>query len=154
MKKITKSVYPPLSCKLDRRIKLCDDDIKKIIKLRNNGVRVVVIAEMYRVQPKTIYMIISPEKAEKDIRRISKIQKKRYAEDPEYRKYIQERNRINKKYLKANNPKLKEWTRNYDRIYRQKNREKINKQVRERRAKKKELGSKTVDSHHIQATIL
>lgn len=131
---MARPIYPRLSCKLDTRIKICDNDIKKIFKLDTKGIKISSIAKKFNVTYQTIKCILDPDFYEEQKKRISEIQKKRYKEDPNYKKYILENIKRTVKIRDAKNPKMKKFKSDYHRYYASKHQDTINKHARERRA--------------------
>ena len=88
---MSKLKYPTLSCIENKSYKLCDNDIKQITKLKNQGIKQDDIAERFNVNVKTIYHIFNL-KALEDQRERGRIYKRnKYRKDPDYRKYHKDR---------------------------------------------------------------
>lgn len=78
--------YPRLSCSMDKRKKICDSDVKKILKLHKNGMMIKDIAKKFNVSYNTILRKVNPKFYQEQLVKSRVRDRKRYAEDPAYRK--------------------------------------------------------------------
>ena len=138
MKKIPRPVYPRLSCKQDKRYKLCDADVKKILKLRKKGDTVISIAEKFNVSPNGINYLINPKYAETVKKSTAKILKKRYKEDAKFRKYLKNHRNTDRRKRKKEDPEYLQYTKDYDKFYASTHKEQKSAQARKRYLRKKE----------------
>lgn len=74
-----------MSCIQDRRFKLCENDVGKILKLRDSH-SITEIAEIFNVSYQTIWVILNPQKREKIRKNNAKRNKERYHSDESFRK--------------------------------------------------------------------
>ena len=113
--------YPKIKCALNKKNKICKEDIPNIKKLRTQGWQFNNIANLYGVSRHTIYYIFNPKQYQKDskkrrkyfidkynndkkfkenqIKQCNENNQKRYNEDSEYRKYCKS---LYKKWYKEN----------------------------------------------------
>ncbi len=107
--------YPRLSCKNDKRIKICDSDAKQIVKLHKKGATIKEIAIEFKVSKNTILRRINPKNYQKQLAKGRIRDRKKYAEDPKYResqqnyvnKYIKNRRSTDEKFRKYHNELIK-----------------------------------------------
>ena len=129
--------YPRISCELDRRFKLCNKDVKKIITLRNKGKTYKFISKKFKVNSGTIWRVVNQNKNKKYIKAMCETNKKRYAESEEFRNYTKENTRKNQKIRRSQNKKLRDWESVYKKEWAKNNPEKIKKYRKDYNQKKK-----------------
>ncbi len=134
--------YPQVSCELDKRIKICNKDMKKIIKLAKKGKSITDISKIYKVSFTTIKRIIDPKYEKHYYELMKKYIKKRYAEDGEFRDKLKKQVTKNIKKRSAEDEKFRRWRLDYILEYQKipKNRDRRNLLRREAYAKKKISG--------------
>lgn len=103
--------YPKLDCKLDKRRKLCGGDKSEIMKLREQGLTWVKIANMFNVHLTTIYRIAYPETYLLEKERVRIRNNERYHTDPKFRKRIIESSKRIVKQRMANDPNYRAWAK-------------------------------------------
>ena len=113
--------YPQLTCKQDKRYKLCDVDVKKILKLGKSNLFNMEIGEKFGVSGSTIWGIFHPKK-EKESREKTRINNnKRYHNDGQYREYHSKKVSEHIKIKRKINPEYNEWAKLQQRKWRKNN---------------------------------
>ncbi len=103
--------YPRLSCENDKRIKICESEVKGILKLYKDGMMIKDIAKKHNVDYNTILRRINPKSYQKQLANFRVFSRKKYASDPKYResqqkdvnKYIKKRRDTDPKFKKYHN---------------------------------------------------
>jgi len=121
--------YPKLSCELDRRRKICPDDLKLLKKLRRTGLSYQKIGDETKFHPSTIYYQLNPKYYKKLLARNAKLNHVRYYTNKKFHDHCnkssnetQKRRRAAGdtaflKYMKIN---LKRFLKNHPNYYRRK----------------------------------
>ena len=103
-----KPTYPRLSCKADKRIKVCEITLKKIKRLSVKGKSSPEIAKIIGLNRTTVWLYLHPSKRKKQYKISAETKKKRYHKDAKFRekqkesvqKYVTTRYKNDKKFKK------------------------------------------------------
>ena len=83
-----KPKYPRMSCEMNRRKKICNDDEKIIQKLYSQGTKLIEIAKKFNVNISTIYIHTHPKALKKQREYQKKYHRNRYHNDSDFRDRI------------------------------------------------------------------
>ena len=130
--------YPQLTCKQDKRYKLCDADIKKILKLGKSDLFNREIGVKFNVSDTTIWGIFHQKKVKESREKTRINNNKRYHNDEKYREYHSKKVSEHIKIKRKINPEYNKWTKLRQRKWRKENPEKSNNYAKNYRERQKE----------------